>query len=1205
MKTKEKPGSPEGPNAGGNKALGVSAPLGLAIAALKRAWMALRPSASSLVPLLTAVSIVPIAYLRADSAPAVLSEGGASSIAPVSGGNTGPPPAVVRIGVLANRGFEICLREWGPTAAYLSDRLDEWVFEIVPLGFDDLIPAVRAGEMDFVSANPSLYAYLEYHGLARRILTIQMPTPFGPKSHFGGVILTLAEREDLHALTDLQGKRFAAVSPDSLGGWHAAWRELVKAGIHPGGGLQQVLFKGSHDAVVEAILSGQVDAGTVRSTQIERMVSEGLLDRAQLKVLGSRAADYPTYPYALSTRLYPEWPLAALAGTDPHLAKQVALALMQMEPEDEAAQAMSSVGWNTPEDYTPIRELLRDLRLPPFEDDGRVTFGQFIRQFWPWLIGLSVLAVFLLAGFARSYLLNRKLAFNERILESFFSQSLNGCYIFLLDKPIDWNAKGANKDEMIEYALDHQRMTRTNQAVLYQYGAKEGDLLGITLRELFQHDLAQARSITRELFDRGQWHTETYERKLDGSPITIEGDYICLYDGRGRIVGHFGVEADVTERKRLEEQLLEFKTGVEQAIDGIAMTDMEGNIRFVNNAWAQMHGRSVDELIGQHLRIFHNEKKMQEEVLPSLEKLQREGGDARVVDHVRKDGTVFPTQMTSTFLRRPNGEPFALLAVARDVSEKMAAEAALRESEKRFREILRCVETVSVQGYAMNGTVRYWNEASERFYGYTAEEAMGRNLLDLIIPTEMREAVKAEIAAMRATGKPIPAAELTLRRKDGSPVTVYSSHALVQVPGKEPEFYCIDVDLTDRKRMEDALRAAMQAAETANRAKSEFLANMSHEIRTPMNGVIGMTDLLMETELDPTQRHYAQIVQSSGNSLISLIDGILDFSKIEAGKVDLEEEPVHLPSLLKDFAHAWALQAREKGLAFHLVIDPALPQWVAGDDDRLRQILTNLVGNAIKFTETGTVWLRASLLARADASPEDTAKVRVEVEDTGIGISEEAAKLLFHRFSQVDGSNTRRYGGTGLGLAISKQLVGLMGGEIGAESRLGEGSTFSLTLPLRVLRDPLTEAPDKRTTPEKTEAAAEMPARRILLAEDNPTNQIVAKALLAKLDLSAELAENGQAVLQAHRAAPFDIILMDVQMPVMDGLEATRSIRADEKDTGTTGSTRCTIIGMTAHAMEEDRTTCLEAGMDDFIRKPVKLTELREALARHLHTPAR
>lgn len=408
-----------------------------------------------------------------------------------------PRNTTIRIGVLANRGAEICLQEWGPTAAYLNDRLDEWIFEIVPLGFEELIPAVRAGEVDLVSANPSYYAYMEYHGLARRIVTLQMPTPSGPQSRFGGVVLTLAEREDIHALTDLREKRFAAVSERSLGGWHAAWRELVEAGVLPECAIREILFKGSHDAVVEAIVAGQVDAGTVRSTQIERMITEGLVDPSKMKIIGSRAADYPYYPYALSTRLYPEWPMAALAGTDARLIKQVALGLMRMDHADEAARALRSAGWTTPEDYTPVRELLKDLRLPPYEHHGRVTLGQFIRQFRGWLLGLGFLALCLLAAYVRSVLLNRRLKLHERILATFFSQSLHGFFICMLDKPIAWNADGADKNALLEYALDHQRMTKVNQAMLDQYGAMETDFLGMTVRELFKHDVEQAKAIWR------------------------------------------------------------------------------------------------------------------------------------------------------------------------------------------------------------------------------------------------------------------------------------------------------------------------------------------------------------------------------------------------------------------------------------------------------------------------------------------------------------------------------------------------------------------------------------------------------------------------------------------------------------------------------------------------------------------------------------
>mgnify|MGYP000925148853 CR=1 FL=1 len=316
--------------------------------------------------------------------------------------------AAIRIGVLANRGHDVCMQEWGPTGAYLNERLAPLLFNIVPLDFEQLIPAVRSGEVDFVAANPSYYAYLEHFGLASRKVTLQVPAPSGPQSHFGGVVLTRADRNDIEDLHDLRGKRFAAVSAGSLGGWHAALRELLGAGIKPERDFSELVFLGSHDAVVNAILEAEVDAGTVRSTQIERMAKEGLLDMASIKVIGSRTADYPQYPYALSTRLYPEWPLAALGKTDSELVKRVTVALLQMPEGHESAVAVRGAGWASPEDYAPVHGLLRELRLPPYENDGKLTAKQAVRKLWAWLVGLLLLTMLLWGFNVKLVRLNRR-----------------------------------------------------------------------------------------------------------------------------------------------------------------------------------------------------------------------------------------------------------------------------------------------------------------------------------------------------------------------------------------------------------------------------------------------------------------------------------------------------------------------------------------------------------------------------------------------------------------------------------------------------------------------------------------------------------------------------------------------------------------------------------------------------------------------------
>jgi len=530
-----------------------------------------------------------------------------------------------------------------------------------------------------------------------------------------------------------------------------------------------------------------------------------------------------------------------------------------------------------------------------------------------------------------------------------------------------------------------------------------------------------------------------------------------------------------------------------------------------------------------------------------------------------------------------------------EVSERKRVEEALRESRQESQFLGNIIELSSQPfgvGY-QDGRFGIVNAAFEQLTGFTADELRSLDWAESLTPPEWREIEFAKLDELLSTGRPVRY-EKEYIRKDGSRVPVeLLVHLTTNAAGKPEYFHAFVTDITERKQTEQKLLRAKEAAEAANRAKSQFLANMSHELRTPMTGVLGMLDLVQEGPLNTQQRENIEMAQKSGRSLLRIIKDVLDLTKIESGKLSLEEAPFILRECVAGAIDIIVPEARRRGLDLISTMADDLPKNVVGDRVRLQQVITNLCGNAVKFTDKGKVEVR---VVAGGLKPDGRREITLSVSDTGIGIPKDKRDAIFHSFSQADDSDTRQYGGTGLGLAISREIAERMGGAITFESEEGVGSTFSVTIPLyeaekecEAVAVPAEPPPASSIAP----LTSEEDRPRLLIAEDDAINRAILGQVFRLKKFVPEFAANGREAVKKWENGSYDLVIMDIQMPLMDGLEATRTIR--EKERTTDG--HVIIVAMTAHAFSEDRERCLAAGMDAYLTKPLDFNQCFELIA--------
>jgi two-component system, sensor histidine kinase and response regulator len=548
--------------------------------------------------------------------------------------------------------------------------------------------------------------------------------------------------------------------------------------------------------------------------------------------------------------------------------------------------------------------------------------------------------------------------------------------------------------------------------------------------------------------------------------------------------------------------------------------------------------------------------------------------------HCRANGEQFPAEVSfSAFDFRGRR---VLHSTVRDITERRRMEASLRESEETFRAITESASDAIILTDS-DGIITFWNPAAHKAFNFSPKEALGRNLHQFIKPSHIHEDQQRSEPNLFESGQCSAAhrlLEMVALRKGGSEFPIELNMSPLYLRGQRHAVAIIR-DITERKKMEEEMRQAREEAESANRMKSAFLANMSHEIRTPMNGVVGMGTLLLDTELSPEQRDFAETLQRSAESLLTIINDILDYSKVEAGRLELEQIDFNLRHCVEDIADLLALRAQEKGLEFICMVDESLPDYVRGDPGRIRQVLTNLLGNAVKFTEKGEVSLHLRL-----ASPSsDSILLQCEVRDTGIGIAPVDQKKLFQPFTQVDSSTARRFGGTGLGLSITRQLIEMMHGRIEMESEIGHGSIFRFTLALGCAK----------MTTSLPVSINELSSHRVLVVDDNETNRRLLQSLLLRWECYCELASDASSAIEiltkaSRNGNPFDMALLDMQMPVVSGEELGRRIKQDEalKETR--------LVMITSLGERGDAQRLMNIGFSGYLSKPIRREQLRRCL---------
>ena len=775
---------------------------------------------------------------------------------------------------------------------------------------------------------------------------------------------------------------------------------------------------------------------------------------------------------------------------------------------------------------------------------------------------------------------------SRKQLESFFSQSLDGFFFMMLDEPVYWN-DDSDKEKLLDYIFNHQRMTKVNDAVINQYGVTREDFIGLTPSDFFMDEMDEVergRKTWRKFFDDGKLHIETKEKKFDGTDMWVEGDYVCLYDDEGRITGHFGIQRDVTEQKISQQKLQEEEEKFRQLTDHIDevfwLRNAENDkIIYVSPAYEDIWGMSCQSLYddpNSFLETVHADDK--EMVLNEFQSSRNINEGYFDIEYriIRPDGEVRWIWVRAFPVKDNEGRLIRRAGIGEDITKRKEINQKLRDNEERYRGLIESQTDLIVRVDNEN-RFTYVNDTYCNTFGKTREELIG----NIFTPLVHEDDLEATFEAMKMLEVPPYRATIEQKAKtvNGWRWFAWEDNAILDQKGNIVEVQGVGRDITEIKEAESK-------ALEANRAKSEFLANMSHEIRTPMNSILGFSEILLNTVENPQHKDYLSTILSSGKTLLSLINDILDLSKIEAGKMEIFSKPVDITQVINEMSSVFSQRVLEKGIDLSISIDEDFPKVIEIDEIRLRQILLNLIGNAVKFTNNGKI----RLIARTVRKENDIIDFALDVQDSGIGIKSDLGEKIFEAFTQQMGYDSKKYGGTGLGLAISKRLTNMMNGKLYYESEEGEGSIFTVVFKDCRIAERIDDIEDPYVWDGKD---IEFNESKLLVVDDVEYNRDIVKAFLLKSNIEIIEAENGEIAIEMIRQHRPDIVLMDLRMPEMNGMDATEIIKNEEdfKD--------MPVIAFTASILKREEDSINDL-FDDTLRKPVMKKDLVKTLTKYL-----